>query len=179
MKITLAIISQKSVHRIGFKDFFLNVRISVSTSGSQSFIRTKQGKKPKHNYRVLSKFTVKDLLPFIRVDSGFRYHILTSNHEIGICQNRSHYLTRLVFVIAQPPTPEAHCKTPSCHGNVLKVAMAAIVSFSFHTQIRKGVHSLKPNLTLVIGCFYIHTYLRSIAHSAHVFGALEMSAQSK
>lgn len=173
MKITLAIISQKSVHRIGFKDFFLNVRISVSTSGSQSFIRTKQGKKPKHNYRVLSKFTLKDLLPFIRVDSGFRYHILTSNHEIGISASYSDNLTRLVFVITQPPTPEAHC-----HGNVLKVAMAAIVSFSFHTQIRKGVHSLKPNLTLVIGCFYIHTYL-SIAHSAHVFGALEMSAQSK
>lgn len=168
------IISQKSVHRIGFKDFFLNVRISVSTSGSQSFIRTKQGKKPKHNYRVLSKFTVKDLLPFIRVDSGFRYHILTSNHEIGISASYSDNLTRLVFVITQPPTPEAHC-----HGNVLKAAMAAIVSFSFHTQIRKGVHSLKPNLTLVIGCFYIHMYLRSIAHSAHVFGALEMSAQSK
>lgn len=61
-----AIVSRKSVHRIGFKDFFLNVCISVSTSGSQSFLRTRQGKKPKHNYRILSKFTVKDLLPFIR-----------------------------------------------------------------------------------------------------------------
>lgn len=113
------------------------------------------------------------------MDSGFRYHVLTSNHKIGISASYSDNLTRLVFVITQPPTPEAHCQTPSCHGNVLKVAMAAIVSFSFHTKIRKGVHSLKPNLTLVIGCFYIHTYIRSIAHSAHVFGALEMSAQSK
>lgn len=140
---------------------------------ARASLEQSRGKKPKHNYRVLSKFTLKDLLPFIRVDSGFRYHILTSNHEIGISASYSDNLTRLVFVITQPPTPEAHC-----HGNVLKVAMAAIVSFSFHTQIRKGVHSLKPNLTLVIGCFYIHTYL-SIAHSAHVFGALEMSAQSK
>lgn len=165
MKITLAIISRKSVHSQNwFQGLLLKCSYQCFNKWQPELHQNKAGKKTKHNYRVLSKFTVKDLLPFI---------ILTSNHKIGISVSYSDNLKRLVFVITQPPTPEAHCQTPSCHGNVLKVAMAAIVSFSFYTKIHKrSVHSLKPNLTLVIGCFYIHMYIRSIAHSAHVFWCL-------